>query len=177
MQRNTTWSANGARHGSTATNYSDNVADSPVLTPILQVAPSNATIDFGGTQQFFATAVFADGSKEDVSPNVAWLSTVPTVATIDNSGLASGVSGGSTGILASYGQGVYSVVGGTNLHVGALGNYTAMYTGTVTQCCPGLSCQDVTASGGFGFTVDNVGVLSVYGNPFIPGYVTNQSLV
>jgi uncharacterized protein YjdB len=56
----------------------------------LAITPNSATIAKGATQQFTATATLADGTTQDVSRSVTWISTTPTVATISSSGLAKG---------------------------------------------------------------------------------------
>jgi len=64
------------------------------------VAPLSAAIEEGQTQQFSATGTFSDGSTANLTASAAWSSNA-AVATIDGSGLASGVSAGSTSITAS----------------------------------------------------------------------------
>ena len=72
----------------------------------VEVSPSSATIDVGGQQQFTARAF--DASNNEV-PGVifSWQSSNTTVATIDQNGLATGQSAGSTEIRAT-GRGVQS---------------------------------------------------------------------
>jgi len=70
------------------------------------VAPASPSIALGTTQQFKATALFSDGSKEDVTSLVTWVSSDTTVATVSNAsgliGLASSVAAGKATITASY---------------------------------------------------------------------------
>ena len=69
------------------------------------VTPATASIAMGATQQYIATANFADGSTRVVTTESGWTSGTPAVATIvAGSGLATGVSGGSASISASYGS-------------------------------------------------------------------------
>ena len=70
----------------------------------IAVTPATSTIALGTTQQFVATAVYSDGSAQDVSTKAAWTSATPTVATVTPaSGNATAVSQGSAVIGASFG--------------------------------------------------------------------------
>jgi hypothetical protein len=74
----------------------------PPLTSIT-VSPENARVEKGKTGRFFATGQFTDGSTHDISAIVAWTTGDGTIATVDSSGLLSGVSGGPTTISAAAG--------------------------------------------------------------------------
>ena len=71
----------------------------PTLTSIA-VTPNNPTISTGATQQFTATGTYSDSSTQNITSQVSWNSSTPAVATINASGLASGVSAGNTTISA-----------------------------------------------------------------------------
>jgi trimeric autotransporter adhesin len=58
-------------------------------------------LQLGTTQQFTATGVYSDNSTRDISADVTWKSSNPTVATISNKGLITAVTLGSTQITAS----------------------------------------------------------------------------
>ena len=68
------------------------------------VAPASASVLVGGTQQFVATARDANGNV--VSTTFTWGTSSSTVATVDASGLATGVSAGSASISATSANGV-----------------------------------------------------------------------
>lgn len=92
----------------------------PPPTPTKQlssiaVTPGNATLAAGSVQQYRATGTFSDGSSSDVTQTASWSSSQPAVATIDTTGLATGVAAGSTTISASSG----SVSGSASLSVTA----------------------------------------------------------
>jgi len=72
----------------------------PTLSKV-EVVPTSASIEKGQTQQFTATAVYSDGSKQDVTGQAAWSSSDPAVATVA-AGLATGVGAGSATIQAAY---------------------------------------------------------------------------
>lgn len=77
----------------------------PVIAPTLAsiaVTPSSASVASGNTQQFAATGIYSDGSTQNLTTSATWQSSVPSVATIDNIGLATSVGGGNTQILATY---------------------------------------------------------------------------
>jgi hypothetical protein len=67
----------------------------------ISVTPANASIEVGKTQQFTATGQYSDGTTRDVTSAVTWQSSYPTVATINSTGLATGVSQGTTDVTAA----------------------------------------------------------------------------
>src|ERR1051325_1450609 len=72
----------------------------------VEVSPSSATIEVAGHQQFTARA-FDSGNNEIPGVIFSWQSSNTSVATVDQNGLATGVSPGSTEIRAT-GRGVTS---------------------------------------------------------------------
>ena len=84
----------------------------PTLTSIA-VTPADPTVLTGATQPFTATGTYSDGSTQNIASQVTWNSLTPGVATINASGLASGVSAGTTTISATQS----GVTGLTNLTV------------------------------------------------------------
>ena len=66
----------------------------------IAVAPSSASIPAGQTQQFTANGSFGDGSTLDLTRQVNWTSSDPGKATIISSGLATGISAGTSTITA-----------------------------------------------------------------------------
>lgn len=76
----------------------------PPVPPTLEsiaVTPANASVEVGQDQQFTATGTYDDESTADISGSVAWSSSDANVATVDASGLATGVVVGNTGVSAS----------------------------------------------------------------------------
>jgi len=71
----------------------------PVLRYVL-ITPASATITAGNTQQFTATGYFSDGSTQS-NFAVTWSSSTQSVATIDNTGVATALAAGTTTITAS----------------------------------------------------------------------------
>ena len=63
----------------------------------------------GNTQKLYITGLYSDGTTADITSNVTWLSETTNVATIDNSGLVTGVSVGTSNIRARVGL-LYSTV-------------------------------------------------------------------
>jgi trimeric autotransporter adhesin len=75
----------------------------------ISISPSNASVADGLTTQFIATGLYSDGSTEDISTAVNWLSSDTSVAVMapdqsTSSGLAAAVAPGSTQISASMGD-------------------------------------------------------------------------
>jgi len=74
----------------------------PALTSIA-VAPASPSVAKGLTQQFTATGTYTDGSTASLTTQVTWASATPAVATINSSGLATGVAQGTSVITATLG--------------------------------------------------------------------------
>jgi len=86
--------------------------DPPTLQSI-SVTPADTSMPVGSTQQYTATGTFSDGSTADITSQVTWASTDSLVATIDDAGLASAASEGTTTFSATSGV----VVGSATLTV------------------------------------------------------------
>ena len=72
----------------------------PVLETI-SVTPAGQSIAVGETQQFSAMGAYDDSSVADITADVTWNSNSAAIATIDASGMATGMSTGAAGISAS----------------------------------------------------------------------------
>src|ERR1700757_1220162 len=68
--------------------------------PEAAIAPVTATC---GSLQYAATAVFSNGSTQNVSSPATWISSNQAAATVSSTGLATGIGLGSTEISASFG--------------------------------------------------------------------------
>jgi len=87
----------------------------PAVLDSIAVTPPDATILTGGTQQFTATGTYSDSSSQDLTSSASWSSSNTSVATINSSGLATGVAQGTSTITATdTGSGVF---GSTSLTV------------------------------------------------------------
>jgi uncharacterized protein YjdB len=75
----------------------------PPLTGIL-ISPDDLTLGIGINQQYVATAIYSDGSVEDLASGVTWSSSTTSTATIDASGLASTAGAGQTTLTATVGS-------------------------------------------------------------------------
>jgi uncharacterized protein YjdB len=75
---------------------------SATLTAVV-VTPVTTVVGVNGNVQFTATGVFSDNTTEDLTSQAAWSSSVAAYALINNTGLASGLSAGTTTITATYG--------------------------------------------------------------------------
>ena len=137
-------------------------AGGPVLASIA-VTPINPVISVGAPQQFTATGTYSDGSHQDLTNSANWTSSIPSVATISNTGLATGVAPGSTTIQAAVGL----INGSTSLTVTA-GFSVSPRAAVVTL----TQTQQFTATSGFGsvtWLVDGV----VGGSPSSGTITTN----
>lgn len=79
----------------------------------ITVTPASPTIPLGGQQQFAASALFSDGSTQDITSVATWTSSTPTVAVVNASGVAASAAHGQTTITATF----ESVPGSTSLNV------------------------------------------------------------
>ncbi len=73
----------------------------PATLSTITVTPASPTISTGSTQQFTATGTYSDGSTQNITSQATWTSSTTSIATINSSGLATGVSSGSTTISAA----------------------------------------------------------------------------
>ena len=69
----------------------------------LAVLPSAATISLGMTQQLQAIATYTDGTTQDLTSSANWTSSLPGVAAVSSTGLATSLSSGTTTISANSG--------------------------------------------------------------------------
>jgi hypothetical protein len=137
---------------------------SPVLTSIA-VTPINPVVVVGAPQQFTATGTYSDGSHQDLTNSATWTSSIPSVATISSTGLATGVAAGSTAIQASVG----AINGSTSLTVTAgfsVSPRAAVVTPTQTQ--------QFTATPGFGSVTWSVD--GAVGGSLSSGTITTNGL-
>lgn len=109
----------------------------------IAVAPANSTLRTGATQQFIATGTLANGNTLNLTNTATWNSTNPLVASIGASGLATGVSPGSTNIQAVSG----SVTGSTSLTVQAGPSLVSIAVTPSSFSLPPGATKQLTATG------------------------------
>ncbi|WP_162058239.1 Ig-like domain-containing protein [Undibacterium sp. KW1] len=78
-----------------------NVSSAVLLT--ITVAPPNANVAVGSTQQFVASGGYSDGTTANISNGVTWATRSPLVATVLPNGLATAVATGPALITATLG--------------------------------------------------------------------------
>nr|WP_243891327.1 Ig-like domain-containing protein [Shewanella algae] len=66
----------------------------------IQVTPANLNLPMGLTEQLVAIALFSDGSRQDISTNVQWLSSESSIVEISDIGLLKALTMGSSVINA-----------------------------------------------------------------------------
>lgn len=116
----------------------------PTLKSIA-VTPASPTIAPATKQQFTATGTYSDGSTQNITTTVSWISATKTVATIGlHTGLATAVTTGSTSITANLG----TVHGSTTLTVGTTAVLQSI-TVTPTISIAAGTTQQFTATGHF----------------------------
>jgi uncharacterized protein YjdB len=75
----------------------------PIISSIV-ITPDGLTLGIGIGQQYTATAIYSDGSTQDLVSGVTWSSSAKGVATINSSGLATTVGAGTATITATLGS-------------------------------------------------------------------------
>ncbi len=131
-----------AQDGSFTSSGALTITSTPVTATGFVVTPSSASIAKGTTQQYAAMVQYSDGSTMDVTTQTTWQSSTPSVATINSSGLATSVSGGSTQI-----TGTYNAMSGTvPLTVSAATLHTLAITPATASIANGTT-QQYTATG------------------------------
>ena len=128
-----------------AGNYWVDVVFNPGAAPTLNslsVTPASPIISTGATQQFTATGTYSDGSSQVLTNQVTWASSNALVATIANSGLATGLNVGGVTISATQA----SVVGSTDLTVQA--SPLAITTATLPDGSEGAAYSATLAGNG-----------------------------
>lgn len=101
----------------------DKSSTAPSITvSSLVVSPATDLLKIGGTEKFSVTATLSSGAVQGVTP--AWTTDNPSVATVDSSGVATGVGAGQATITASY-QGKSS-----SLLIRVVPDYAGRWAGT-----------------------------------------------
>jgi uncharacterized protein YjdB len=88
--------------------------EAPKLSQV-QISPANKSIAKGTSLQLQATAIFSDGTKQNVTSSVQWQVSPSSVATINNDGNLTGVGKGAAKVSATYQQ----MTGDASVTVGA----------------------------------------------------------
>ena len=135
----------------------------------IAVGPPDSTVAMGLSSQFTATGLYSDGSKQDISSQVTWSSANAAAAWINNIGLATSASPGSTTITATLGK----MSGSTSLNVTAATLVVIDLTPTNASLANGLtgrfvatgvytdnSVHDITASATWSSSVNTVAAIS-----------------
>ncbi|UOD30644.1 DUF3494 domain-containing protein [Massilia violaceinigra] len=105
----------------------------------VSVTPANATVLVGASQQFMATASYADGTSRNVTDLSTWASASPAIARVTPAGgLATGLTPGSAAITAAFG----AKTGAATLKV----NAQTPVTPPVVVSLTGLSVTPASAS-------------------------------
>jgi trimeric autotransporter adhesin len=133
--------------GSTVSGTATLTVTAPTLTSI-QVSPGTASVGVGATQQFTAQGTFSNGTTRDITSEVTWTSSSPSVASIVATGLATAHSQGSSTITASFTQASGTVTGTATLTVTAA-TLTSIQVSPVDPSVAAGLTQQFTAQGTF----------------------------
>lgn len=110
----------------------------------ITVRPANVTVPLGDKEQFTATGLYSDGSKQDLTQTVSWSSSQSAIAGIAASGLAASKEIGKTQIEARSG----SVTGSTTLTVSQAA-LVSLSVSPTNPTVPKGETQQLTATGTF----------------------------
>ena len=91
--------------GGSGTNSGDPPAgDVSTSVVSISVTPADPSIPVGVTKQFAASGAYSDGTSHNITAQVTWSSSNPSVATVNGSGLATAASAGTATITATSGS-------------------------------------------------------------------------
>ena len=130
----------------------------------IAVSPSSIAVALGYGEQFTATATYSDGSTQDITQSASWSSSVPAVAMLNSSGLATGLMPGATNISATYGtmsaSGVLTVIAPVLVSISVTPNSTLVKTGnsvqlTATGIYSDGSTQNLTSAASWSTSASN----------------------
>lgn len=113
------------------------------LLQSVMVSPGQQSLALGLQQQYKATAMYSDGTSQDVTSTATWTSSQTSVAAITSGGLATTKATGTSTITATSGSIFGTAVTTTN---------ATLTTNTVTPANPGIALgtsQQFTATGQF----------------------------
>ncbi len=83
----------------------------------VKVTPVLTFVEVGETAQYTATAIFDDGSTEDVTSSAEWRVSDTNISIVDANGTATGISVGSVTLAATYSKDGIEKTGGAGLDV------------------------------------------------------------
>jgi hypothetical protein len=122
------------------------------LVDTISVTPTSQSAEVGQTAQFTATGTTAHGthsaSTQNITSQVTWASSVPAVATIDSSGLATGVAPGTTTITATMNGFGGAISATATLTVTGIGGTGTAGSSDITSVNIIPSTQSVASPGG-----------------------------
>jgi hypothetical protein len=112
----------------------------------LTILPSSISIaNLQGTGEFLAIAQYTDGTVNDVTDLVTWISDAPNVFPISTNGTGAASSGTTPGIVTAYGSGNVVIIAElTDPKTGSIGNTTASFA--CPYAAPSYTIDPITGS-------------------------------
>lgn len=134
----------------------------------IDITPATQTIAANTSANLKATAIFTDGTKQDVTSSAAWSSNATGNVTVDNAGKVSGVAAGSAGVTAVYngltGNATVTVTSATITGITVTAVTSTITSGASTQYTAIATLSDGTTQDVTNFatwTSNSTGVASV----------------
>ncbi len=82
---------------------SGTLAVTAVPVTSLAISPTSSSLTVGGTEQFTASATYANGTTANVSSSATWSTSSAGVVSVNSSGFCVAVGAGTTGVTAAFG--------------------------------------------------------------------------
>lgn len=147
-----TVTANGGSYVSNLTGTA--IASSTKTLQTITVMPSNLNANVGGTVPASATEGFSDTSTQNFGTGVSWFSDTISVATVDQSGVVSGVLTGTANIVANSGFLNSSAIGTFNSGTGGSGTPQVQTSLIGNERCVNNGSNACTSSTGVATTAN-----------------------
>lgn len=136
----------------------------------ITLSPLNPTVPKGETQQLAATGIFSDGSTQNLTNSVSWISSPPGIVAINSGGVATAQATGTATLIASAGT-----VSGQDLLTVSQAALLSLAVSPANPTVPKGETQQLTATGTLsdGSTQDMTSAVAWTSSP--PGLVSLTS--
>lgn len=171
------WACGSTDSGTTSSASPVTPTQTSVTVSSVSVAGSAPSI--GSTSQLTATAVMSDGSGQSVTSQATWQSSATSVATVNPSGLVSGIAAGDADITATYqgknGKFHVTLASATPTTYPIFGTVTdATSNGVLPNIAISATSRTTTTDGSGNYSMSGFSAGTVTVSAFAAGYVTSE---